>query len=457
MRSIFFLLLIMAGYSIIYAQNLPVFKPLRFNEDYSFLKHDSSKSWYCKTKYSPISGKGSSYLSLGGELRYQYFYLNNANWGDAPKDKDGFVLSRYLFHADIHLGKSFRSFVQLQSSQANGKLSASPVDENQLDLHQAFIEFTFPVSKDGRFITRVGRQELLYGSQRLVGVRDGPNNRQSFDAAKLVYGDKKFQLDVFFSHYVQSRRDIFDDGFERDTKFWGSYLVINDIPVLRNIDVYYLGLSKAAAHFDEGIAKEVRHSFGTRVWKRTGRWYYDFEGLYQAGYFGAKKLSAWTISSNTTYNLQLLKYKAELGFKAELISGDRKYGDGKLNSFNPLYPRGAYFGLAALIGPTNLADVHPSVSFELSKNTKWTIDYDAFWRYSRNDGIYAPNVALIYTGKNVDQKFIGQQYSTDLTYTPNQFLYFRAEFTWFKSGIYLKRVGAGKDMLFTGITAQLKF
>ncbi|MBO9660563.1 MAG: alginate export family protein, partial [Chitinophagaceae bacterium] len=185
--------------------------------------------------------------------------------------------------------------------------------------------------------------------------------------------------------------------------------------------------------------------------------YYDFEGLYQSGHFGTKKISAWTISSNTSYNFRLLKLKTEAGLKAELISGDKKLDDGKLNSFNPLFPRGAYFGLASLIGPSNLADIHPSLSFELSQKAKWGIDYDVFWRYSKNDGIYAPNVALIYTGKNTEQRFIGQQYSTDLTYTPNQFLYFRAEFTWFKTGAYLKSVGSGKDMLFTGVTAQLKF
>jgi hypothetical protein len=42
-------------------------------------------------------------------------------------------------------------------------------------------------------------------------------------------------------------------------------------------------------------------------------------------------------------------------------------------------------------------------------------------------------------------------------YTPNQFLYFRAEFTWFKAGDYLRDVSPGKDILFAALTAQLKF
>lgn len=441
-----------------HAQKIPSFKPLRYDEDYTHMKNDSSNSWYTKTKYNPLSKDGKTYLSFGGEIRYQYFYFKNEDWGESPKDKDGYILTRYLAHADFHAGKYFRSFVQLQSSLANGKLTTpSSVDENGLDLHQAFIDVALPVLKQQQLMLRLGRQELSYGSQRLVAVRDGPNNRQAFDAAKLVYSNDHLKADGFFSHYVLSKRNIFDDGFNKNTKLWGAYLVINKIPPIQNIDLYYLGLSKTTAIFDDGKGKELRHSIGTRIWKKSGNWQYDFEGVYQWGKFNAGQISAWTISSNSAYRINSLKFHPQISLKTELISGDQNYNDGKLNSFNPLFPRGSYFGLAALIGPSNLADIHPAVSFELSKKTDLNFDCDAFWRYSSNDGIYAPNVSVIYSGKNIGSKIIGQQYSTELAYTPNNFLYCRVEFTWFKSGAYLKAAGPGKDILFTGFTAQLKF
>jgi hypothetical protein len=64
---------------------------------------------------------------------------------------------------------------------------------------------------------------------------------------------------------------------------------------------------------------------------------------------------------------------------------------------------------------------------------------------------------MIYSGKNSSSKAIGQQYSTYLEYTPNNFLYFRGEFTWFKAGAFLKDAGPGKDILFTATTVQLRF
>ncbi|MDB5119406.1 MAG: hypothetical protein JWN56_624 [Sphingobacteriales bacterium] len=407
-------------------------------------------------KFVRISEKGGSYLSIGGELRYQYFNLKNDEWGAAPKDNDGFILSRFLAHADFHFGANFRFFGQLQGSGANGKISGvSPVDENPLDLHQAF----FDINTNSRnAILRVGRQELSYGSQRLVSVRELPNNRQAFDAIKGIISAGKYKLDAFYSQYVPAKKEIFNDVPNRNTIFWGTYLVRNEVPVLKNIDLYYFGLRKNKTSFNDGDGKEVRHSIGSRIWGDRNNWKYDFEGVYQFGTFQTKQIKAWTISSNSSYQFNNVPLHPEIGLKAEAISGDKSTGDDKLETFNPLFPKGAYFGLAAIIGPSNLVDVHPYISLELKPNRlEWTIDYDSFWRYSENDGIYAPNVALIYPSGGFAQKSIGRQIASDLTYTPNSFLFLRGELTWFKAGSYLKMVSPGKDIMFFAITSTLRF
>jgi hypothetical protein len=440
------------------AQSIASFKQLRYDEDYSILKYDSSRNWYKKTKFNALSKNSNTWLSIGGDIRYQYQWFKNENWGEAPKDNDGFILTRYLVHADFHAGKYFRTFVQLQSSFANGKVGTpSPVDENQLDLHQAFTDITFALQHAQALTIRIGRQELLYGSQRLVAVRDGPNNRQSFDAARLLYSHNGWKADVFFSHFVQSKQKIFDDGFKKNIQFWGAYWVKNNIPFFNNADVYYFGLSKNNARFDDGAGKELRHSVGSRIWAIKKFWRYDIEGLYQFGDFAGKKIEAWTFSVNTGYKFANTTGKPEIGLKTELISGDARYNDNKLQTFNPLFPRGGYFGLVSIIGPANLFDIHPSFALELSRTLFFNMDYDIFWRYSKNDGIYGPNVALIYSGKNSNQRSIGRQYSSHLEYIPNNFLYFRCEFTWFKASDFLQDVGPGKNILFTATTVQLRF
>jgi hypothetical protein len=367
------------------------------------------------------------------------------------------MLSRLLLHSDIHLGNNVRFFFQLQGSNANGKISSSPVDENPLDIHQGFAEFNMWLQADTRISIRAGRQELSYGSQRLIAVRELPNNRQSFDAVKFIVTNKNFKADILYGTYVRTKKGIFDDDYSDATKLWSVYLVKNNVPWFRNIDLYYIGMEKEHARFDDGSGRELRNCVGIRIWAQKNNWRYDLEGVYQFGTLDDKNISAWTLSSNVGYTVSNVVFTPEIGLKAELISGDRHINDNEVGTFNPLFPRGAYFGLAALIGPSNLMDIHPSISFHLHHSFVWTIDYDVFWRYSTNDGIYAPNVSLIYSGALSERRWIGDQLATDLLYSPIPNLNLKTELTWFHAGDFLEDAGPGKDILFGGITIQVKF
>jgi hypothetical protein len=401
-------------------------------------------------------GKDLRY-SFGGEARFQYFNFKNQDWGEAPPDKDGFILARYLAHADLQAGRHLRAFVELQSSLSSGQVSMpSPVDENTLDLHQAYLDYSAQ-SGHGKIIFKAGRQELTYGSQRLIAVREGPNNRQSFDAGKLTYGADKIKLDLFYANYVTARSNIFDDRFSNAIRLWGAYSTFNKLPLIQNLDVYYLAINKRTATFNEGKGKEIRHSLGARAFKNSTTWRYDLEGLYQFGNFNTSDISAWTLSSNISYAFAHATFQPQAGLKIEAISGDKNRADGRLNTFNPLFPRGAYFGLAALIGPSNLFDIHPYVQLSLSKNLVFAVDYDLFWRMSRNDGLYAVNGKMIYAGEAGTSKEIGRQLGASLEFPIGKYVDFKQEFTWFNAGDYIKQAGPGKDILMTGSTLAYKF
>lgn len=445
-----FFIFILFSTVLVEAQSIPDIKPLRYNEDYSFLKQDTSVTWYKRLKYLPMASS-RTYLSFGGEVRYQYFLVGNEDWGESTEDEDGYILSRFLMHSDLHIGSYFRTFIQLQGSGANGREPASAVDENPLDIHQAFVDV-----KAGAVTVRVGRQELSYGSQRLISVRELPNNRQAFDGLKLSFDGNSSHADILYTHYVTVQDGIFDDTVHDDIKLWGLYFTLNRSTGCL-LDLYYLGLGKKQASFDDGAGKEIRHSFGSRLAINGDKLHIDIEGVYQLGKFGDRLIRAWTLSCNNSLTMNFFKLPIDVGLKSELISGDRHYDDGIQGTFNPLFPRGAYFGLAALIGPSNLIDIHPSLSIHLTDDIEYSIDYDVFWRYSQNDGVYAPNVMMIYSGRNIDAKYIGCQWGTDIAFDISQQWLLKAEFTWFDTGTFLRHAGAGKDIYFTGLTTQFKF
>jgi hypothetical protein len=429
------------------------FQNLRFNEDYTYLENDTIRNWYTKTKFTKLNKNTTNYLSQGGEVRYQYQHFTNEDWGDIPVKSYNSFYTRFLYHSDFYFSKYFRLFNQLNSTFAAGRVTSNrPIDQNVLDIQQIF----FDVNPVDRTTLRFGRQELLYGSQRLIAVREGPNNRQSYDAAKIYWKKNNLQVDAFYAHPVRVQQGVFDDKFNEQEKLWSTYAVLNNVPQISNIDLYYIGYYNQNKKYNSGAGEEIRHSIGTRIRRKTKTWNYDFEALYQFGTWGNQYINAYTTSLDMNYTFNKVKTGPTIGVKTELISGDKSKIDNQLNSFNPLLPRGAYFGLAALIGPSNLLDFHPNFSFRPFKNLEISSDYDVFWRYSLNDGIYGPNVVLIFDDKS-SNRFIGHQLGLAIEYQPNSFIKLSPEAMWFYPSQYLKDVSPGRQVFFAAFTAQLKF
>ncbi|QNA45921.1 alginate export family protein [Lacibacter sediminis] len=440
---------------LLLCQQVPL-RNLRYDEDYSVLKTDTVRGWYNSVKFIPLSSSRNSFLSFGGEYRYQLQYFKNENWGDIPKEEYMAVYNRLLIHSDLHIGKHFRLFGQLVSTSTSGRVEpARSVDENWLDVHQVFLDVNLLNRQKDKLVIRAGRQELLYGSQRLISVREGPNNRLSFDALKLFYKRHNFEADAFYSKPVRVCVNVFDDPVNQNEQLWSSYLVFKDVPLIQHVDVYYIGYQNTKKSYNNIAATETRHSVGTRLWKWTGAFRYDVETLYQFGMMGDVVINAYTVSANLQYHFRKLKLKPVAGLKTELISGDVLAGDNRINTFNPLFPRGAYFGLVALIGPVNLIDIHPSIEIELCKGLLFIADYDLFWRYSQADGIYGPNAELIYPAGS--GKYIGDQLGLSFDIVPSQHVSISPEFTFFRAGKYLKDVSPGKNIIFSAITLQFKY
>src|SRR5258706_1839386 len=177
----------------------PAFKLIRYDENYAYLRDPSQRSDYLDAiKFISLSANGDWYLTLGGEIRERYEYYHNNLWGRGPQDGGGYLLQRYMIHADAHFGEYFRVFAQFKSGLEDGRTGGPrPTDRDDFDLHQAFFDVRVPWSDADSLTLRVGRQELAYGSSRLVSVREEPNVRRSFDGAKVIFKCAGWQLDAF--------------------------------------------------------------------------------------------------------------------------------------------------------------------------------------------------------------------------------------------------------------------
>ncbi|MBS7253647.1 alginate export family protein [Flavobacterium branchiicola] len=436
------------------AQN---FKLLRYDENYEFLK-DSSRNFYQNLKFVPLNQEKNFYLSFGGEARYEYVDFNNEDWGRFNIGHNNFLLQRYDLHADIHLGKTFRIFAQLRSALEDGRENgARGIDEDQLNVQNLFLDVNVWQQKDKKITVRAGRQELDYGSGRLISVREGPNARLYFTGGKLMYSSARLSIDAFAMMADTIYTGVFDNKMSKQLNLWGAYSKII-IPKAGNVDLYYLGFRRDLSVFEEGIAPERRHTIGSRFWKYGGGFIYNLEAAYQFGTFGSGNINAWTGSIDIGYMFENTKFKPTINLRNDYISGDKNQGNGNLQTFNPLYPKGGYFGFSPQVGPVNLIDIHPYATMDLLPTLKMQVDVVFNWRYSTQDGVYRPSGILNLRGSDSNERYIGTAYLANFTYSVNKYISVVSGIQYFKTGAFINDViPNSKDGVFFNARLGFKF
>jgi hypothetical protein len=143
--------------------------------------------------------------------------------------------------------------------------------------------------------------------------------------------------------------------------------------------------------------------------------------------------------------------------RTEIVSGDRRPNDGRLQTFNPLFPKGAYFGQVALIGPANLVDLHPLLGIRPAPEVSVSMDVDLFWRHSRRDGLYAVPYVPIRAAGPSRARHIGNQYTLMGNWEPTGFLSCELFVTYFTAGRFLQETGAGRDLTFVAPRLTFRF
>ena len=433
------------------------FNLLRYDEDYSYLK-DSACSAYQRFKYLPVRSENNFYMSFGGETRAEYIDFNNEDWGRLNIGHNAFLLQRYNLHSDVHLGSRVRIFAQLRSALQDGRKNGPRgIDEDRLNVQNLFADITAWQKQQKKILFRLGRQEMDYGSGRLISVREGPNARLYFTGTKAMYTSARISVDAFVMMADTTYPGAFDNKPTKQINLWGTYGKII-FPAAGNLDVYYIGIRRDYSPFEEGTEKELRHTVGGRFWRYGGGFIYNVEGAYQFGSFGNGYINAWTASADLGYMFENTSLRPTINLRHDYISGDKLAGDGNLQTFNPIYPKGGYFGFSPQIGPVNLIDIHPYATLDVLKSLRLQLDVVYNWRYSLQDGVYRPSGIFNRPGATSTKRYIGTAYLAGLTYTLNPFVGFTGGIQYFKTGAFIEDIiPNAKDGLFINARVTIKF
>jgi hypothetical protein len=378
---------------------------------------------------------------------------------------NAFLLQRYMLHSDWHLGENFRVFIQLKSGLEDFRAGgARPIDEKRLDFEAAFLEVG-DTHKKNWAVLRIGRQELNYGSGRLVSVREGPNVRQSFDGVKIRSKAGAWNVDAWAVRPDLDKPGFFDNAPDHKTAFWGIYATR---PVASQrwggvgYDLYYLGLDRKSATYERGTAAELRHTVAARLFRPIATEEpgadFDYEGVLQFGTFGSGNIRAWTFASDTGYSLTTVPLRPRFSIKADISSGDNP-GSRTLGTFNPIYPIGNYFGVLADTGPgpVNFIDVHPRIQTRLPHGISISTDIVAQWRENLNDGVYAVPGFLLVPANGSRARFVGYRPGAEVRWQIDRHAYLQADYGIFYAGQFLKEASPGRNINYWELWAGYKF
>ena len=423
----------------------------RWQEDWSVLADPRvPREPFDALKYIPLSATDRyTYLSFGGGTRERFEANDSAGFGTGANRNQDYVISRNEFHADLRVANQVQAFVQFQSDFAPWKTMLTPVDQNRLDLEQAFVALTEPVG-GGTLKLRGGRQQFAFDLQRFVSVRDGPNVRQSYDAAWADYEKGPWRFISFYSHPVQTQDLRAFDDYSNGNLTFGGARVERKLTETTNIIGYYANFSQGNARFANAAGIEHRDILDLRFNGSANHFDWDLEAMNQTGSIGPHAVEAWAFGSLAGYTFADVNWSPRAGIQIDAASGDGNVAGHSFGTFNPLFPNGYYVTLAGYTGFVNFIHVKPSLTLHPSSSVKITFAGAAQWRQTTADAVYTqPSVPVPNTAGRPGA-YTGSYGQARVDWTIDRATSFAIEAVHFKIGDAIRNAG-GHDSNYLGV------
>ena len=383
-----------------------------------------------------------AWLRVRGEFRERMEGV--AGLGFTETRDDLYWLSRFRFNATVTPSKFLSVQAQVQDARV-AKKSVGPTGtpfKAPFDLRTGFADIG---SGSGPVSVRIGRQELVYGEQRLVGHVSWLNAARTFDGAKVTVRTKAFQIDTFAASVVR----IMDGAFDRSgagNRFAGAYLTTARLIPLGTVEPYVFVKRDVNLRSERGAVDDlVQTTTGIRLaGKLPARLDYGVEMALQRGSLGADDVRAWAGHWQLRESLPgwgAAKITGEYNF----ASGDEDPADGVRGTFDQLYPTPHdKYGLADQIGWKNIHHARAGVEVTPLKGLPVTTNYHSWWLADARDGLYsAGSASLARVATGASQRHVGQEIDVQVTRALTPQLMVGAGYAHIFTGPFLKQATPG--------------
>lgn len=279
--------------------------------------------------------------TITGQVRPRFEYRNGYRQLLPPATTDGVVfISQRTRIGVLYTGEAkARAFVQVQDVRTWGDETHTSTDAtaDKFDLHQGYLD----VMPNEHWTLRIGRQEIAYDEDRLLGTGNWNQSGRSHDAIRVMWQSGKTSIHGAWAHHERG-----------EPVSWTTYHTATnyqDLAFLRISHSYERGSGSAMVVFD---AYETRAAAST-----PARWTGGVYGTTKLAGFNLRGESYCQIGQDDGHGvpvspeggrLDIRAYMAGLSITRKLghhsgtlwydyLSGDSDNTDDRFESFNPLY------------------------------------------------------------------------------------------------------------------------
>jgi Alginate export len=378
-------------------------KPLYFDNDFSYVCDPDYTGWQLgdnlKRRCLPFGG----WYDIGGEYRLRYHGERNHRGAGLTGVDDDFLLHRTRLYGDFHFSQNIRLFAEFIDAESNYEnFAPRGIEVNRADMLNLFIDARLLADGDESLTARVGRQELLFGAQRVISPLDWANTRRTFEGVRLTKKSKDLAIDGFWTNPVRIDDYSFDSP-DREQEFMGIYAsytgcknVTTDLYALRYIN------NRGANDFEA-------NTLGLRNQGENGTFLWDFESGIQFGQNNdGSDRAAGTATFGVGQKLVCQRWDPVLWFYYDWASGDGDLGQG--NGYDHLFPLAhKYNGFMDLFGRRNLEDLNVMLTLSPTRKLKLLAWYHYLFLETKSDTPYSVVMAPFNPGNAPGSAELGHE------------------------------------------------
>ncbi len=402
----------------------------------------------------PLNEHLPSWLSLGAQVRWRGEGQSGVGFQEGAESN--YLLERYRFDVRVQPLEWMTFFGQFQDSRTGLLTRPDASVRDRADVRQAYVMLG---RENGWWDVKAGRQRLIFGSERVVGAAEWGNTARAFDAVRLALHHKgrrgDDRVDLFASSVVNNSTDAWDHH-QQGNNLHGIYASMGSWLPGAKVEPYVLWRTAPRFVGEPGMAGAYGSwTYGLRSAGAAGRnWNYEAELLGQRGHIGNADLRGYGATVQVQRHLRMLPWQPTLLSEGNYASGDRRAGDGVVNTLDQLYPTNhGIYGVADQIGRRNNRNVRAGVWLHPEKRLTLKAEGHHFWLASAGDALYGASGAVLAPAVRggASTTDIGKELDLLADLKLSRYTDFGFQFGHLFAGSFLKRYSPGADRGFYAV------